>query len=105
MKCSKWVLIVPGKVHDVAGVSIAVSRQQQHLFGDDPARSSGDLGRADHVDIERQVRAVLLDGATRQNTHLAEIDRVVDLGPGELFITKFRGRATGHGHSPGIRQD
>ncbi|HEX3450030.1 MAG TPA: hypothetical protein VHS97_17375, partial [Isosphaeraceae bacterium] len=61
-----------------------------------PAGASGDLGGADHIDVEWQMRAVLLDGATRENADFAKFDGVVDLGPGEFFIPKLFERTAGH---------
>jgi hypothetical protein len=77
------------EVHHMPRVTITVSGKQKHLFGYDPAGASGDLGGADHIDVEWQMRAVLLDGATRENADLAQFDGVVDLGPGEFFVAIF----------------
>ena len=96
MKCSKWVLIVPGKVHHVAGVAVAMGGQQQHLVGDDPAGPAAISVGTDHVDVERQVRPVLLDRAARQDADLAQLDRVVDLGPGEFLVAPLGRGLAGH---------
>src|SRR5262249_58178952 len=66
----------------------------------------------DEVHVERQVRAVLLDGAAGHDTDLAQLDGVVDLGPGQLLVTvlpagtaghdvSWCGRAVGPGRAPG----
>jgi hypothetical protein len=41
------------------------------------------------IDIQRQVRAMLLDCAAGQDTDFAEIDGVVDLRPGQFFVAVF----------------
>src|SRR3982751_6461704 len=77
MKCSKFWLIVPGN---------------QHFVGDLFAGSGGDSHGADKIDVERQGRAVLLDGAARNDAHLAELDPVGDLPPRQLLVTVFGAR-------------
>ena len=42
-----------------------------------------------HVRDQRQMRAVLLDRADRQDGHALLGDGLADLGPGELFVSKF----------------
>ncbi len=39
---------------------------------------------------------MLLDRATRKDADLAELDRIVDLGPGQLLVPILFRRATGH---------
>jgi hypothetical protein len=53
----------------------------------------GDAGGANHIDIERQMMTVLFDCAAWYNANFAEVDRIVDFGPGQLFVAKFRGGA------------
>src|SRR5947199_8251 len=48
--------------------------------------------------VRRQVVAVLLDRPARDDADLAEVDRVVDLGPRQLLVAPLRLRAT-HGFS------
>ena len=71
-----------GEVHDMAGVAVPHGRQDEHLVGNLAAGPVGDAQRADDVDIERQVRSMLLHGAAGHDAHLAHLDGVVDLRPG-----------------------
>ena len=43
------------------------------------------------------MRAVLLDGTARKDADLAQLDGVVDLGPGEFLVAIFRFCLAGHG--------
>ena len=52
--------------------------------------------RADQIDVERQMRAVLLDGAAGHDADLAQLDGVVDLGPGQFFVAVLGRGAAGH---------
>ena len=90
MKCSKCVVDRAGKIHDVPGVAVGESGQHEHLVGDILAGTARDAARADEIDVERQMRPVLLDGAAGQDADLAQIDGVVDLGPGQFFVAVFR---------------
>ena len=85
-----------GEVHDVPGVAVGHDRQHEHLVGDFAAGAVGDPGRADEVHVERQVRPVLLDGAARHDADLAQLDGVVDLGPGQFLVAVFGRGAAGH---------
>ena len=51
---------------------------------------------ADEVDVERQVRPVLLDRAAGDDADLAQLDGVVDLGPGQFLVAVFSRGSTGH---------
>jgi hypothetical protein len=84
-----------GEVHDVSGVAVGHDRKHEQLIGDELAGPGGDADGADEVDVERQVVAVLLDGPTGDDANFAEVDGVVDLGPGEFFVAIFGGGA-GH---------
>ena len=42
------------------------------------------------------MRAMLLDRAARQDADLAQLDRVVDLGPGEFLVAIFGRCLAGH---------
>ena len=61
------------------------------------AGAAGDAAGTDQIDVERQVRAVLLDGAARHDADLAQIDGVVDLGPGQFFVAVLGGGSARHG--------
>ena len=87
-----------GEVHDVAGVAVGRPSAARALLRDCAAGAERDPGRADDVDVERQVRPVLLDGAARDDADLAQLDGVVDLRPGQLLVTVLLGRA-GHAGS------
>ena len=52
--------------------------------------------RADQIDVERQVRPVLLDGSARHDANLAQLDGVVDLRPGQFFVAIFGFSTGGH---------
>ena len=82
-----------GEVHHVAGVAVGDDRQHEHLVGDLPAGPVGDAARADEIDVERQVRPVLLDGAAGHDADLAQLDGVVDLGPGQFLVAVLGGGA------------
>src|SRR5437667_8650793 len=60
--------------------------QDQDLVRDQLRRGEGDAGGADAVDVEGQVRPVLLDGADRHDRDLPGLHRVIDLRPGELGV-------------------
>ena len=49
----------------------------------------GDAAGTDQIDIQRQMRPMLLDRAARHDADLAQIDGVVDLGPGQFFVAIF----------------
>ena len=83
------------EVHHVARVAVGDGGKDEQLVGDLAAGAERDLGRTEDVDVERQVRSVLLDGAARDDADLAELDRVVDLRPGQLCVAIFLCRA-GH---------
>ena len=89
----------PGKVHHVARVAVGDRREHEHLAGDLATGAERDLGRAEDVDVERQVRPVLLDGAARDDADLPELDRVLDLRPRQLRVAILLGRA-GHAGLP-----
>src|SRR5687768_10660624 len=82
-----------GEVHHVPRVAVGHDRQHEHLVGDFLAGAASDASGADQVDIQRQVRTVLLDGPAGDDAHLAQINRIVDLRPGELFVAVFGGGA------------
>ena len=90
-----------GEVHDMAAVAVPVGRQDQHLARDLLADAVGDALWANNIDIQRQVRPVLLDRADGQDADLAQLDGVVDLGPGELFVAEFSS-GTRHGRLLGV---
>ena len=83
------------KIHHVGGVPITDRRQDQQLIRNEPARAVGHPSRADGIDVERQVRAVLLHRPTRDQANLFQINGVVDLGPGQLFVSIFGAGAAG----------
>ncbi len=85
-----------GKVHHMPRVAVADGGQHQNLFGHFPARAAGDFGGTDKIDIQRQVRSMLLDGAAGHNAHFAQLDGVVDFGPGQFFVAEF-GLSAAHG--------
>ena len=71
------------------GVAVGDHGEDEDFFRDLPAGAVGDSGRTHQIDIERQVRPVLLDRPARDDANFFELDRVVDLGPGQLFVTVF----------------
>lgn len=85
-----------GEVHDVPGVAVGDDGEHEQLIGDFFAGTVRDSDGADEVDIQRQVRPVLLDGPARHDADLLQVDGVVDLRPGELLIAVF-GRCAAHG--------
>ena len=90
-----------GKIHDVPGVAVADRGQHQQFVRDQASGAVSDPGRADDIDIERQMRAVLFHRAARHDADLAHLDGVIDLRPGQLFVAKFSGGAA-HGFSVGF---
>ena len=96
----------PREVHHVAGVAVGDDGQHEQLVGDLPPGPVGDPERADEVHVERQVRPVLLDGAAGHEADLAQLDGVVDLGPGQLLVAVFRaGSAVHRGRPLGRKED
>jgi hypothetical protein len=84
------------KIHDVARVAVGDDRQHEQLVRDQLAGAGRDAARADEIDVQGQMRAVLLDGAARQQADLAHFDRVVDLGPGQFFVAILGRGSTRH---------
>src|SRR5438093_2737118 len=78
-----------GKIHHVARVAVANGGKHQHLVRNQSAGATRNLGRADDIDIERQMGTMLFDRATRQDADFAQIHGVIDLRPGKLFVTIF----------------
>ena len=97
----KVVVDRAGKIHDVTGVAITDGGQHEQLVGHQPPGAVRDPGRADNIDIEREMRAVLFDRAARHDADLAQFDGVVDLRPGEFFVAEFSGGAA-HVFSNGL---
>jgi hypothetical protein len=87
------------EVHHVPRVAVADGGEDEHLVGDCLPCASRDPRRADDVDVERQVGAVLLHGAAGYDADFPHLDGVVDLGPGELLVAIFRLGAACHGVS------
>src|SRR5262249_45048559 len=83
----------PGEVHDVPGVAVGDDGKHEHLVRDRLAGPDRDPDWTDEVHVERQVVPVLLDRPARDDAHLALLDRVVDLGPGQFFVAILRPRA------------
>ena len=75
-----------GKVHHVGGVAVHERRHDQHLIGYPPRGRRGDAARADHVDVERQMRAVLLGRPDRADHHPLLLHRFIDFRPGEFLV-------------------
>ena len=87
-----------GKVHHVAGVAVGDDRQHAASCRGSSGRRRGRSRSGQiEIDVERQVRPVLLDGAARQDADLAQLDRVVDLGPGQFLVTIFGRGSAWHG--------
>src|SRR5690349_20803741 len=89
-----------GKIHHVTRVTVANGGQHKQLVWHQPSGAVGDSRWANNIDVEWQMMPVLFDRATRHETHLAHVDRVIDLRPGEFFVAKFSGGAA-HGFSEG----
>ncbi len=100
LKMLEVVVDRAGKIHDMSGVAVRHDRQHFHLVGNLFARSSGNAARADKVHVERQVRAVLFDGAAGDDANLSGVDSVFDFGPSQLFIAIVRQGAIAHGKNP-----
>ena len=75
-----------GEVHHVGGVAVHERMHHQHLVGNLPRGRLGDAARADHVDVQRQMGAVLLGRPDRTDHHPLLLHRVVDLRPGQLLV-------------------
>ena len=71
-------------LHEMVGEGLA--RQVQHLVVPLLAQLVADRRRQEQVNIQRQVRPVLLGGAGRQEDHLLHLDGIVHLGPGQLVV-------------------
>ncbi len=86
----------PRKIHDMARVAVTDRGEDQNLFRHFTSGAPRDLGWANEIDIERQVVPMLFDGPARQDADLAEIDGVIDFGPGKFFVAVFLGSAGSH---------
>ena len=76
------------KVHHVAGVAIAMGRQHQHLLGDDPARARGRSRSGQITSTSSGKCGPCCSTAPHgSDADFAQIDRVVDLGPGQFLVT------------------
>ena len=73
-----------GKVHDMMHIAVTDRRQHEPDLGPTARRFGRHGRRAQVVDLERQVVAVLLDRAGRQDRDLPQRDGFVHLGPGQL---------------------
>ncbi len=93
-----------GEVHHVSGVAVTHDRQHEDVFRGRPPGPIRDAQRADEIDIERQVMPMLLDRTAGDDAHLPLFDGIVDLGPGELFVTVLSTGAFGVGHGMGLRE-
>ena len=89
MKCSKSLLMVPGKIHHMTGITIADRGKDKNVFWSLLAGSEGNAGWTNEVHIEWKMRAMLFDGATGNDADLAEINGIIDLRPGEFFVAVF----------------
>src|SRR5262245_48509123 len=89
-----------GKIHDVPGVAIRDDRQHEQLVDHRYAGPLRDAAGADEIDVERQMRPMLLDGAARDDADFAHVDGVIDFGPGEFFVAVFSRGAAWHGGAP-----
>ena len=69
------------------GITVGDHRQHEDFLRYLPARSIGDPDRAHQIDIEWQVRAMLLDGPAGNDANFLEFDRIIDLRPGQFFVT------------------
>jgi len=81
------------KIHHVPGVSIGHDWQHQHLIGNLLARAACNSERTDEVDVQRQVRPMLLDRTAGNETNLPDVDGIINLGPSQFFIA-ILGRGT-----------
>src|SRR3954468_10565809 len=72
------------EVHVVGVVAVVDRRHGGQDVGRAPRRLLADADCDPVVDIDRQVRPVLLDGAQGQQDHPTLANRLVDLGPGHL---------------------
>jgi hypothetical protein len=89
------------EVHDMARIAVANRGQHQQFPGNQPSGAVRDSRGADDIDIQRQMRPVLLDRAAGHEADLVQVDGVVVLGSGEFFVTKFCGGAA-HGFGDGF---
>ena len=89
----------PREVDVVQVQAVGDRRQHQHLVRRPPADLEADRLAEEHVDVDRQVVAVLLGRAGRQDDQLLRGDRVVHLGPGQAIVAILGGRL-GHERLP-----
>ena len=79
-----------GEIHHVARVAVGNGRQHEDFVGKLLARAARNAVGTDQIDVERQVRTVLLDGSARNDADLVQRNRVVDFGPGQFFRNGIR---------------
>src|SRR5260370_27830330 len=70
-----------GKIHDMPGVPVTYGGQNEYLIRDMSARAASNLGGTDDIDIEGQMRAVLLHRSAPDDAHFAHFDGIVDFRP------------------------
>ena len=77
----------------MAGVAISDVRQNFYLVRNFPAGAVGNSSRADEIDVQRQVRTVLLNRAAGDDADLLLIDSVLNFRPGQFFLSMLLGDA------------
>ena len=82
------------EVHHVVDVAIAHRRKNETDLRPQPRRSRRHRVGAKMIDLQRQMMAMLLDRAGRDDRDLAQLGGLVDFGPGQfveaVFITNRR---------------
>src|SRR5258706_9739915 len=93
----KVIIDSPGQVHHMTGITVADGREHEDLVRNLPSGAARDFHWADDVHVQGQVRAVVFHRATWHDADLAHFDRVINLRPGQFFVTIFLTRSGGHG--------
>ena len=80
----------------MSGVAIGDRGQDQQLVGVGLADATSDTAGTDQVDVQWQVVTVLFDRSTGNHADLVGPDRLVDLRPGQFFVSVFTISSAGH---------
>jgi hypothetical protein len=70
----------------VPRVPVGQRGENQDLLRNLLSRSRRHAAGTDEIDVQRQMRPVLLDGAAGDDAHLVEGDGLVDLGPSQFLV-------------------
>src|SRR6185369_1942784 len=85
-----------GKIHHMTGITVADGREHEDFVGNLSSGAARDFGWTNDVYVQRQVRSVLFHRATRHDADFAQFDSIINLRPGQFFVTMFLTRSSSH---------